>query len=67
VATLYRIMTRLAALVLVVTFVLCVAVIVFSGGADFSHANWPVILTILFGPAAVIAGVAWVIKPSAPR
>lgn len=61
---LYRILMRLAVFVLILTFVLTVAAITVLGGADFTHANWLATLAVLLGPAGLIAGVAWVVKPA---
>jgi hypothetical protein len=58
-ALLYRLFVRLT----VVVFILTAALMAIATTQGFRDDSW-VILTLLFGPATMIALLAWVVKPA---
>jgi len=60
--TLYRILMRLAAALVIIPLLLVALSIGMSPGPNHLHVD-AVGLAIVFGPAALVAAVAWVVKP----
>lgn len=66
--SLYRILMRLTALIFGVTFLSFVVLFV-TGFREttWSNVHWDVIAIMLFGPAGILASIAWVVKPPPER
>jgi hypothetical protein len=59
---LYRILMRLAAVLVVIPLVGLVLAAAMSPGPIHMHTD-AVGLTVMFGPAALVAAIAWIVRP----
>lgn len=60
---LYRILMRLAAVLVILPLVGLLLAFAISPGPVHLHMPDTVGFTMIFGPAALVAAVAWVVKP----